>query len=75
MKQVHAPSTPQVPKPDAVPAIQADVLGEKTFLQTPAVPAEHDRGRAAQTLNDGEPKPTQDENQPGFIGERNLPHS
>ena len=63
----------QVPDPDEVPLVQADVLGEAIPLKVPVAPAELAQDQAAQTRNDGELKPAQDENQPGFIGERNLP--
>ena len=53
--------------------VQADVLGEAIPLKVPVAPAELAQDQAAQTRNDGELKPAQDENQPGFIGERNLP--
>ena len=68
---MNKPSSPQAPGPDTVPSVQADVLGDATPLQPPA---EHQPDQAAHSTNAREPRPAQDENQPGFTGERNLPH-
>ena len=68
------PSSPQAPGAEKFPSVQADLLGETTPLQPPASPAEHQPGLTADTTNTIKPQPAHDENQPGFIGERNLPN-
>lgn len=68
-------SSPPIAKPEKVPSVQADVLGEDTPLQAPVSPHRHEQEQTAPPANASKPKPAQDENQPGFIGERNLPHS
>ncbi|MDO9357714.1 MAG: hypothetical protein Q7T70_01815 [Polaromonas sp.] len=60
-------ATPAAPK-----AADSDLLGEAVTIQPPG-PA--DAGEASQAGGSAaEPPPAEDENQPGFIGERNRPH-
>jgi hypothetical protein len=67
------PTSPQAPK-----AADADLLGEAATLKPPAAPEGSVAVPASGAIADGEnsrqPRPAEDENQPGFIGERNLPH-
>jgi hypothetical protein len=67
------------PKPASrTAAAQADLLGEATPLKPPAatetaagsggLPGSAPKGATTR------PKPADDENQAGFIGERNVPH-
>jgi hypothetical protein len=67
------PASPQAPK-----AADADLLGEAATLKRPAAPEGADAvpaaGGTAGDENFQQPRPAEDENQPGFIGERNLPH-
>ncbi|MDB5845733.1 MAG: hypothetical protein JWP79_3043 [Polaromonas sp.] len=71
---MNKPLSEPVAPSDAAPLVQADVLGEATPLKPPVAPAEQAGERTAQATKDSDPQPAQDENQPGFIGERNLPH-
>jgi len=65
---------------DEVPAVQTDVLGSETALQPPSVPAPAGGSAVPESKTPEKkeqpdrPTPTEDENQPGFIGKRNLPH-
>lgn len=71
---MNHPFSAQGPGPDTTPSVQTDVLGEATPLKVPVASDEQTQDEAAPTTDHSEPKPAQDENQPGFMGERNLPH-
>lgn len=68
------PSQTQTP---AVPqSADTDLLGEAVPLKPPQPPVPLRKTSDAQVDKNQkpEPEPSEDENQPGFIGERNLPH-
>ena len=59
-------------------AAETDLLGEATPLQPPPVPTPTPFPKASDAEDDknerAKSKPAEDENQPGFIGELNLPY-
>lgn len=59
----------RVPEPKAA---SADLLGEAVPMPPPRVETQVPAMPAGGAMP--EPAPAEDENQPGFIGERNLPH-
>lgn len=68
----HVPT--QASTLEAAPSVQADLLGDATPLNAPVTANDQPRDQAPSSADTLEPKPAEDENLPGFIGERNLPH-
>ena len=67
-------NTTESPTPKAA---DADLLGEATNLELPEatdVSSADMEPTPAESDNFQQPRPAEDENQPGFIGERNVPH-
>lgn len=65
-------------QPDAPSVVQADVVGNAVNLKPPTVSTvvqgqSHPSGVVPGTADADESLNTRDENQPGFIGERNRP--
>lgn len=73
---------PVQPSPaDARKAADADLLGEAAVMHPPVADKAVEQGEVAEVATPvapsapamPEPPPAEDENQPGFIGERNRP--
>lgn len=62
---VQPPAEPQ--------AAQNDLLGEATTLPSPGLPPQATPMPERTDGTSAAPPPSEDENQPAFIGERNLP--
>ena len=69
-KHQEEPETSNEGQLEGALAADADILGEAVPLKPPVPEAE----RSVPGTGTGA-TPAEDENQPGFIGERNLPHS
>jgi hypothetical protein len=56
-------------------AADADLLGDSVPMKPPASTQRPAADGAGARNERGEPGPAEDENQPGFLGERNSPHA
>lgn len=57
-------------------AADADLLGDSVPFMPPTLDTEAPAAGAAKAGNEGAtPGPAEDENRPGFVGDRNLPHA
>ncbi|MDQ3058483.1 MAG: hypothetical protein M3R45_03010 [Pseudomonadota bacterium] len=63
---------PNVPPPEPVPPLSTPP--EPGEVQTTPMPTLSQTQGSGNEQSEDAPRPAQDENQPGFIGQRNLPH-
>lgn len=56
-------------------AADADLLGDSVLMKPSAFTPRPAAAGAAAIEEGAAPGPAEDENQPGFVGERNLPHA